>query len=139
MSHTIKVRVATREWSAIYNSDFSGPVIIMSGAVTTQSADGTPLEIPGALIKAIVEREIEAFWQAAAGVPKWEHNCPHCQFLAQVGTFDLYFCRQHGVRPTVLARYGSEGPQYESGLELAEHIPALARARDIAVARGLLP
>jgi hypothetical protein len=52
--------------------------------------------------------------------PRYGHDCRRCIHLGGTefeGTwYDLYACDQ-GVRvPTFIARYGSEGPAYTSGL-----------------------
>ena len=70
--------------------------------------------------------------------PLFVNDCADCVFLGTSGAHDLYFCTQHGW-PTVLARYGSKGAEYTSGLALADYVPVLAEARSRAVAAGLLP
>lgn len=81
------------------------------------------------------------------------HDCSRCIFLGHVdadevprlddegsrehlGGYDLYFHEPGHV--TVIARFGSDGPDYLSGLVLADTIPVLGLARDRAVERGLL-
>jgi hypothetical protein len=70
--------------------------------------------------------------------PRFKHDCDRCVFLGDYRAHDLYFCEACAGGPTVLARYGSEGKQYTSGLELAAFDPLLAEARERAVRRGLL-
>jgi len=70
--------------------------------------------------------------------PRFEHDCDRCVFLGIEGEHDLYFCVQGDGRPTVVARYGDNGPDYTSALELADLIPALGVARRLARERGLL-
>lgn len=65
------------------------------------------------------------------------HECPSCIFLGQHGSFDLYYCTQHG-NPTVIARYGDTGPDYTSGLCFVGAVPALTEAYRRAVERGLI-
>ncbi len=48
------------------------------------------------------------------------HDCTVCVPMGQYREFDLYFCNSHGT-PTVVARYGSDGPQYLSGIPLARY------------------
>lgn len=69
--------------------------------------------------------------------PQFEHDCTRCIFLGRWETYDLYFCPQ-GPFPTVIARFGNDGPQYASGLASAEHIPSLGEAKRRATERGLL-
>ena len=63
------------------------------------------------------------------------HDCTVCVPMGQYREFDLYFCNSHGT-PTVVARYGSDGPQYLSGgIPLAGMSPELGIAK--AMAEGL--
>ncbi len=71
--------------------------------------------------------------------PKFEHDCDLCTFLGEYQRHDLYFCDKCTAGPTLIARYGSEGKQYTSGLELAAVDPLLAEARRRAIERGFLP
>ena len=56
--------------------------------------------------------------------PQYQHNCEACVFLGrytdsdQQRDFDLYVCPQGGI-PTVIARFGNDGPEYSSGLPFA--------------------
>jgi hypothetical protein len=70
--------------------------------------------------------------------PRYEHECEGCIYLGQWNKFDLYYCPQGGRLPTVLARYGDRGEEYNSGLALAENMPQLGEARRRAIAAGLL-
>jgi len=70
--------------------------------------------------------------------PVHVHDCGRCVFLgtfiASGNTADLYF---HEEPRTVIARWGSEGPDYTSGWELADLVPILHLARALAMERGL--
>jgi hypothetical protein len=68
----------------------------------------------------------------------FQHDCKNCKPLGHYNEHDLYFCTQGGLVPTVLARYGSEGPEYLSGLTLASAVPELGEAARRAVAAGYL-
>lgn len=74
-----------------------------------------------------------------------EHDCDACIYLGTWGEaerdVDLYFCRQGGTNPTVIARRSSEPPNYHSGLGAAQlgHDPALAEALRRAQEKGLVP
>lgn len=72
----------------------------------------------------------------ADDTPQYEHDCPACTFLGRMGLVDLYHCAQRGM-PTVIARHSSNGPDYVSGMPLADHVPELGEARERARARGL--
>jgi hypothetical protein len=48
--------------------------------------------------------------------PIFRHDCEACSFLGHYEEHDLYYCPGE---PTVIARYGSEGPDYKSGLVFA--------------------
>lgn len=70
-------------------------------------------------------------------VPVFEHDCDGCTFLGHVTGKDLWFCPQAGS-PTVIARWSSDGPEYESMSPLSAGLsPALTAARNLAAARGL--
>lgn len=47
--------------------------------------------------------------------PRYEHNCDRCEFLGHLLGHDLYYCEQGSDLPTIVARYGNEGPDYASG------------------------
>lgn len=80
--------------------------------------------------------------------PQFEHDSDCCTFLGRFTMeagergwptdYDLYHCMQGG-RPTVSARYSSDGPDYFSGMIFGENgqIPALVEARNRAIERGL--
>ncbi len=70
--------------------------------------------------------------------PRFAHDCENCVFLGSHGQHDLYFCRG-GVHPTVIARFGNDGPDYMSGLAVAHLIPELAEAERRARLENLLP
>ena len=69
--------------------------------------------------------------------PRFQHDCTACTYLGQHDEFDLYFCPQ-GSFPTVIARYGDDGPEYQSGLIPRSILPELDEARNRAIAAGLL-
>lgn len=70
---------------------------------------------------------------------KYKHDCEKCEPLGEFGNIDLYFCNQAaGLGPTVIARYSSEGSDYQSGLYAASRIPELAEARKRAIEQGLI-
>ena len=84
--------------------------------------------------------------------PKFVHDCEDCIFLGTwIGpvfaddddrqmVWDLYYHRVPGsLRDTVIARYGSDGSQYQSGMSFAEKdsIQPLYEARLRAEAKGL--
>jgi len=60
-------------------------------------------------------------------------------FLGSFDGHDLYFDSQIGI-PTVIARFGPEGPDYKSGMEFAARglDPHLVEARLRALDRGLI-
>ncbi len=91
--------------------------------------------------------------------PQFQHDCEKCIFLGRYGEnyyntrsmqnewieYDLYHCGGETNWPTVIARYGNEGPQYSSGLsailgdeEFAKvHLGYLFEAKKRAEKRGL--
>lgn len=48
--------------------------------------------------------------------PTHVHDCAVCRFLGHFEGYDLYICGEGlgAYRQSVIARYGSEGPQYVS-------------------------
>lgn len=52
--------------------------------------------------------------RAKVGGAVHTHDCDRCRFLGHEKEHDLYLCP--GVNPTVIARYGSDGPNYLSQL-----------------------
>lgn len=81
--------------------------------------------------------------------PLFEHDCSKCIFLGidywDDRPADLYYCPAQVGGPTVIARYGNDGPAYCSGMEfaLAGHAIlskalALARQRGLVQERGLV-
>lgn len=72
-------------------------------------------------------------------IPKFDHDCKSCVYLGSYFHnihYDLYFCGQGCAHSTVIARFGDDGPDYNSGLNsgLEELIEAERRAK----AKGLL-
>jgi hypothetical protein len=97
-------------------------------------------------------QDLESFWIGYAEAwghvhkllqphPKYKHDCENCVFLGRCDVLasqrDLYFCKQAGTLPTVIARYSDEPSDFTSGLgsRMYELIEAEKRARDA----GLLP
>ena len=68
---------------------------------------------------------------------RYGHDCNECTFLGQFNEYDLYFCPQ-GTRPTVIARWSSNGPDYISGMALVIISPVLAEAYNRAKDLGLV-
>ena len=68
---------------------------------------------------------------------RYEHDCANCKPLGEFDEFDLYFCEQGGVGPTVIARFGPDG-DYFSGMCFADAMPELGEAKRRAIAAGLL-
>lgn len=60
---------------------------------------------------------------------RYEHDCEKCIFLGCWEEYDLYFCSGVTRGSTVVARYGDDGHEYTSGLDLADITPPLAEAR----------
>jgi hypothetical protein len=81
--------------------------------------------------------------------PLYTHDCERCIFLGSTfgsekdygGVHDLYFCpgTAEGAWPTIIARYGNEGGEYQSGMIFGynENSP-LWLARERAMDNGLL-
>ena len=69
--------------------------------------------------------------------PRYDHDHEDCIFLGQWFMDDLYHCEQGGM-PTLIARHGSSGGDYTSGICFEKSMPALAVAGDRARRLGLL-
>jgi hypothetical protein len=65
---------------------------------------------------------------APPAAPRYPHDCTSCRYLGHVLAFDLYVCPQGGL-PTVVARYGAEGPAYASGPDV--RLDAVLGDRDL--------
>ena len=50
--------------------------------------------------------------------PVFKHICDNCEYLGHFDEHDLYYCPKGG--PTVIARWGGDGPDYASGMAIAE-------------------
>ena len=76
--------------------------------------------------------------------PQFKHDCANCKYLGRhqdaVYKYDLYYCgdntNHNKVTNTVIARFGDEGGQYQSGLNST--LPELVEAKRRAVMKGLL-
>lgn len=69
-------------------------------------------------------------------VMRFIHDCDKCKPLGMMGDFDLYYCDQTGNVPTVIARFGDDGPEYISGLNSGNSILKIAKA--MAVEHGYI-
>lgn len=94
-------------------------------------------------IRAAIDDDYFKDWnrdEPGTDVRRFEHDCAKCTFLGQFGDYDLYHCLKQGPEfPTVIARWGDDGPEYNSGMVQADcHTdPRLVEARKRAIARGL--
>lgn len=78
----------------------------------------------------------------------YAHHCPICVYLATLdlgseGVFDLYYCRQDIDLPTLIARFGDNGPDYYThnlilGRPLERDRFAFQLAYSLAAQRGLI-
>ena len=71
--------------------------------------------------------------------PIYKHDCDVCIYLGSYQLtldYDLYLCQEYS---TVIARWGSEGPQYDSGLALItrDSVIAVAARRALAYYMGI--
>jgi hypothetical protein len=46
--------------------------------------------------------------------PRFTHDCSACRFIRQDGEYDVYWCRSGFQGGSVIARMGSDGPNYSS-------------------------
>lgn len=54
---------------------------------------------------------------------RFQHDSDCCRFIGHGLGCDLYWCDQHGMVPTVIARYSSRPSDYQSGLLVARAQP----------------
>ena len=71
--------------------------------------------------------------------PIYKHDCDFCIYLGSYQLYldyDLYVCK---AGKTVIARWGSEGPQYDSGRALITYdsVIAVAARRALAYYMGI--
>jgi len=71
--------------------------------------------------------------------PQHKHDCDTCVFLGRFLQYDLYYADHGGAPDTVVARYGSEGHEYISGLAFVGHVSPLTEAYLRALTRGIEP
>ena len=73
-------------------------------------------------------------------MPLFIHDCEECMYLGEFNNCDLYYADHGGLPDTVIARYGSDGPEYVSGMIFANKglIPELVEAKKRAVEQGLI-
>ena len=71
---------------------------------------------------------------------RYKHDCDKCVYLGQHDGDDLYFCAQDSsyCHPTLIARYGNDGPEYRSGLCFKDIDPSIGAAYRLACERGVL-
>lgn len=55
--------------------------------------------------------------------PTFTHDCGNCTFIGVINgkdgrTLDAYCCEQGGFMPTIVLRFGDDGPDYVSGQDL---------------------
>lgn len=95
-------------------------------------ADGSNIQTMQA--HSVLTRLSNAFGEG----PRYEHDCATCQFLGRFGRSDLYYHGGGIAARTIIARYSSDGPDYQSGLSFGRTgtSPELAEAFARAKARG---
>lgn len=70
---------------------------------------------------------------------RFQHDCDTCKPLGEFGDADLYYCDTQLIGgQTVIARYSSDGGDYQSGMSFADKIPALGEARKRAMEQGYM-
>lgn len=71
--------------------------------------------------------------------PVFTHDCESCRFLGHYDGNDLYYCHpKTQLLPTVVARFGDDGPEYTSAVPVLQLHPSLAEAARLARSQGLL-
>lgn len=68
---------------------------------------------------------------------RFSHDCSECKPLGTWEGWDLYYCTQGAVgRPTLIARFGDEGPDYLTYTGAAALTPEIAECKRRAIAAG---
>ena len=72
--------------------------------------------------------------------PIYKHDCDVCTYLGSFQldvVYDLYLCKES---KTIVARWGSEGHQYDSGLGIIPHdfVMGVAARRALAYYMGII-
>ena len=107
-------------------------------------------------------KKINMYNPGVISIPFFKHDCSKCIFLGNFiipenneypeRKYDLYFCGEGGdsskdpsfiVKNTVIARYGSDGPEYCSGLVFADEnmeypVEELVEAKKRAIEKGIM-
>lgn len=68
-------------------------------------------------------------------VMRYQHDCSCCKPIGQFKEFDIYFCASLDI--TVVARYGNNGHEYNSGIHLTG-MPQIKVAVAMAKAAGYI-
>jgi len=91
----------------------------------------------------IDRQELETADTEPPDPPFFLHNCSRCTFLGTTEyedrVYDLYYCAQGHLFPTVIARGSSNPHDYSSGLALAAIDPVLREAYERSKERGFIP
>jgi hypothetical protein len=67
-------------------------------------------------------------------VMRYTHDCEDCIPLGRHGKYDLYYCKQEAMgRPTLIARWGDNGPDYKSGMGFVGYDLEITRAFTILI------
>jgi len=86
----------------------------LAQSVEDDLAITTPPDVTEAAVKMVFDLR-EASRRLLDLGPRFTHDCDRCTFIGRVGDRDIYTCDQGGAVNTVVARWGDEGQEYESG------------------------
>lgn len=50
----------------------------------------------------------------STGKPRYQHDCQNCRFMGSISKYDIWVCDHPTIGPSIIARYGNDGPQYAS-------------------------
>jgi hypothetical protein len=87
------------------------------------------------IAESIPETELELI-----DLRRFSHSCSCCTYLGQWREYDLYFCENCCIVPSVVARWGSDRADYVSGLDAVTQsvTPHLREAKRRAEELGLI-
>lgn len=72
-------------------------------------------------------RRIKTVRKTSTG-PRYIHDCKQCKFLGRYGDRDLYWCvdksagKKHHYLDSMIARGGSDGPDYASSMPTSDYV-----------------
>lgn len=107
------------DWHRSYSALREG-ITIPAGASVQEIDEGLFVD-PTFFPPGSIERHDAIYYGCPVNIdnivkPRYTHDCSACVFLGHRGNYDLYYCPNE---PTIVCRFSSKGPDYNSGLTFA--------------------